>query len=200
MKHIFQRFSRKKTADKKEAPSREDKYIPDELRLDKTSKKEPSPLNDPVWKACLWIVAGSFVLGILQLAIGTSHPLGSWFLAPIALITWGFTIRMLFMDAWLKKFWIGWLVLSIVLPLLILSRDESLWLAAVGGSFLFLLFRKYRPYRHLTSRRRAVLFLLGFLILFFSTAEEGPSRPRNPANPYPATSASHTPSRRTQRA
>lgn len=163
MKNILQRISRKNIADKKETPRQEDKYIPDELRLKKIGKKKASPLNEPVWKTSLWIVAGSFLLGILQIAIGFSHPLGSWFLAPVALVTWIMAVRLLLMDTKLKKFWIGWLVLSIVLPI-ILSRDESLWMAAVGGSFLFLLFRKYRPYRHLTSRRRAALFLLGFLV------------------------------------
>ena len=43
--------------------------------------------------------------------------------------------------------------------------DEVIWLAAFGTSFIFLLFRRYKPYNHLTSRRRASLFLLG-LILF----------------------------------
>jgi serine phosphatase RsbU (regulator of sigma subunit) len=38
-------------------------------------------------------------------------------------------------------------------------------MAAVGGTFVFLLFRKYKPYRHLTSRRRAALFLMGFFVL-----------------------------------
>jgi serine phosphatase RsbU (regulator of sigma subunit) len=163
MKRIFQRFLRKKLSDKKDTPRLDDKFIPEELRLKKIGKKEVSPLNDPVWKASLWIVAGSILLGILQIAIGFTHTLGSWFLAPIALITWITAVRMLLMDSRLKKLWIGWLVLSIVLPV-ILTRDESLWMAAVGGSFLFLLFRKYRPYRHLTSRQRAVLFLLGFLV------------------------------------
>jgi hypothetical protein len=70
---------------------------------------------------------------------------------------------MLLMDSVLKKFWVGWIILSGALPIL-LTRDESIWLAALGGAFIFLLFRKYSPYRHLTSRRRAALFLLGFLV------------------------------------
>jgi HAMP domain-containing protein len=104
------------------------------------------------------------LLGLLRLLIGISHPIASWFLALVALATWGYAVKMLFMDAKLKKLWAGWLILSAVL-LVFLSRDGSLWIAAVGGSFVFLLFRKYRPYRHLTSRRRAALFLLGFLVL-----------------------------------
>jgi len=149
---------------KKETPKQDDKYIPDELTLKKMGKKEASPLNDPVWKSSLLLVLGSFLLGLLRLVLGLSHPIASWFLALIALIIWGYAVKMLLMDAKLKKLWVGWLFISVVLPI-ILSRDESLWMAAVGGSFVFLLFRKYRPYRHLTSRRRAALFLLGFMVL-----------------------------------
>jgi HAMP domain-containing protein len=163
MKQYFQRFKKKNLSDKKKSSKQEDKYIPDELILTKVGKTEASPLNDPVWKACLLVVLGSFLLGLLRLMPGFSHPNAAWFLALVALATWVFAVRMLLMDAKMKKLWVGWLILSAVL-LIFLSRDESLWIGAVGGSFIFLLFRKYRPYRHLTSRRRAALFLLGFLV------------------------------------
>lgn len=162
MKGIFQRSKKKNISAKKQTSNHEDKHIPDELRLEKTSKKETSPLNKPVWKISLWIFSGSFSLGLLQHIISFPHPIASWFLALIALATWGLAVRMLLLDAKLKKFWIVWLVMSVVLPFA-LSKGGGLWLAAVGGSFIFLLFRKYRPFRHLTSRRRAALFLLGFL-------------------------------------
>ena len=164
MKRFFGRFNQKNIPDKKELPKQDDKFIPDELTLKKMGKKEASPLNDIVWKTSLLVVLGSFLLGLLRLVIGLSHPIASWFLALISLIIWGFAVRLLLMDAKLKKFWVGWLILCVVLPI-ILSRDEILWVAAVGGSFIFLLFRKYKPYRHLTSRRRAALFILGFLVL-----------------------------------
>jgi serine phosphatase RsbU (regulator of sigma subunit) len=165
MKQYFQRFKKKNISDRQKSSKKaqEDQYIPDELTLTEVGKTEASPLNGPVWKACLLVVLGSFLLGFLRLLPGFSHPIAAWFLALVALATWIFAIRMLLMDAKLKKLWVGWLILSAVL-LVLLSRDESLWIAAVGGSFVFLLFRKYRPYRHLTSRRRAALFLLGFLV------------------------------------
>ena len=163
MKRLFHRFKQKDTSDEKKSPDKDDQYIPDELTLKKIGKKKDSPLNNPVWKTSLLVLAGSFLLGLLQHIIGYSRPILSWFPALVALATWITAVRMLLMDAKLKKFWIGWLVLSVVLPLL-LSRSGNIWGAAVGGSFFFLLFRKYRPYRHLTSRRRAALFLLGFLM------------------------------------
>ncbi len=162
MKGIFKLFKKRDLSDKKEAPNQEDKYIPEELRLEKSGKKEVSPLNDLVWKFSLGILLGSFLLGLLRHMISPSSPIASWFLALTALATWGLTVRMLLLDTKFKKFWIIWLIISFILPIF-LSQGGSLWLAAVGGSFFFLLFRKYRPFRHLTSRRRAVLFLLGFL-------------------------------------
>ena len=163
MKHFFRRIKQKSISDKKDTAQPEDQYIPDELALKELGKKEASPLNDPVWKNCLLVVLGSFLLGLFRVLLGQSHPIAAWLLALIALATWGIAIRMLLLDAILKKLWVGWIILSAVL-LIFLSRDESLWIAAVGSSFVFLLFRKYRPYRHLTSRRRAALFLLGFLV------------------------------------
>ena len=164
MKKFFPRLSQKSTADRKKEPDQDDKFIPDELALKKMDKKEASPLNDPVWKSSLRVVAGSFLLALFRFLIGTSHPVASWILAIVALVVWVMAVRLLLMDAMLKKLWIGWIILSLVLPMA-LSQADSLWMAAAGGSFIFLLFRKYKPYRHLTSRRRAALFLLGFLVL-----------------------------------
>lgn len=164
MKKIFQRLAPKGISDQKKTVNLDNKYIPEELALRKIGKKEVSSLNDPVWKSCLLIVAGSLLLVFFRFLLGTSHLIASWFLALISLAVWGIAVRTLLMDAILKKFWIGWFILSIALPMT-LSQDGRLWIAASGGSFIFLLFRKYNPYRHLTSRRRAALFLLGFLVL-----------------------------------
>lgn len=160
MKKILQRLKKKSISDREERPAQQDTSIPEELALKKISKKEVSPLNDPVWKACLMVVAASVLLGISRLSLGLSQPVGTWIIAVIALISWGYAVRLLLMDAVLKKVWVAWLILSGALPVF-LSIDGRLWMAALGGSFIFLLFRKYNPYRHLTSRRRAALFLMG---------------------------------------
>ncbi len=156
------------------APSRqEEKSLPDELTLGKLGKKEKSPLHDPVWKACLRIVAGSFIIWLLGILLGTSHPLSIWLVALVALGTWGLAVWMLLLDSKLKKLWIGWLGLSIV-SLLFINQSEGVWINTAVFSFVFLLFRRYKPYRHLTSRRRTALFLLGFLafclLIFGGTA------------------------------
>ena len=186
MKGIFRRFKQKNIPDEKKPPNKDDKYIPDELTLRQTGKKKDSPLNEPVWKASLLILSGSFLLGLLQHIIGFSRPVLSWFPALVALATWILTARMLLMDAKLKRFWVGWLVLSVALPIL-LARGGNIWGAAVGGSFFFLLFRKYRPYRHLTSRRRAALFLLGFLMFVLLITGGGTVSTAPPEEALPGT-------------
>jgi len=100
----------------------------------------------------------------VRIVLGLESLLAVWLIALLALAAWFFAIRMLLLDSRLKKFWIVWLAGGFLLMLVGLG-DEAIWLAAFGTSFVFLLFRKYKPYLHLTSRRRAGLFLLG-LILF----------------------------------
>lgn len=156
-------FSTKRKADKKIPSNEEDKRLPEELTLKKLRKREPSPLNDPVWKLSLLVFAGSLLTWFFRLVLGLTNPIASWAIALLALTSWGYAVRMLLLDGRFKTFWIGWIILCVV-SLIAIRSMEDLWMAAVGGSFIFLLFRKYRPYRHLTSRRRAALFLLGFLV------------------------------------
>jgi serine phosphatase RsbU (regulator of sigma subunit) len=75
---------------------------------------------------------------------------------------------MLFFDSRLKKFWMAWLGLSVVL-VLISPSASGVWIGAGAFAFVFLLIRLYKPYRHLTSRRRAALYLIGFLVFCLLT-------------------------------
>jgi serine phosphatase RsbU (regulator of sigma subunit) len=173
VKQFFRSSKKKNIPDKTGSPRQDDKFIPDELALKKIGEKRISPLNDPVWKASLSVVAGSVLIWFLHLVIGISHPVISWFIALISLFVWVTAVKMLLLDAKFKRVWVGWLLLSFVLPLFI-GPGYGIWMAAVGGSFVFLLFRKYKPYRHLTSRRRAALFLMGFLVLILLGIARGP--------------------------
>jgi serine phosphatase RsbU (regulator of sigma subunit) len=166
MRVKFWRTEKKATPDTKSSLEQDEKRMPEELTLRKLGKKEKSPLNDPVWKACLRILAGSFLIWILRVVLGASHPLSIWLVALAALGTWGLAVWMLLLDSRLRRFWIVWLALSIV-SLLFISQTEGVWINTAAFSFVFLLFRRYRPYRHLTSRRRTALFLLGFLAFCF---------------------------------
>jgi serine phosphatase RsbU (regulator of sigma subunit) len=162
MKLRFWRPEKKIISDSRTSLKQDEKRLPEELKLRKLGKKEQSPLNDPVWRACLRIVAGCFTIWFLRVLLGTSHPLSIWLIALVALGTWGLAVWMLLMDSKLRKFWLVWLGFSIV-SLLFINQAEGVWINTAAFSFVFLLFGRYKPFRHLTSRRRTALFLLGFL-------------------------------------
>jgi serine phosphatase RsbU (regulator of sigma subunit) len=127
-----------------------------------------SPLNDRIWRFTLYITAGSVCVWLLHVLSGYKHATTIWLTALIALATWILAIRMLLLDSKLKKIWIIWLGLSVVL-VLISPSASGVWIGAGAFSFVFLLIRLYKPYRHLTSRRRAVLYLIGFIVFCLLT-------------------------------
>jgi serine phosphatase RsbU (regulator of sigma subunit) len=133
-----------------------------------TTKNKTSPLNDRVWRCTLYITAGSVIVWLLHILSGFEHAVSLWLVALIGLATWICAIRMLLIDSKFKKFWIVWLGLSVILVLISLS-DAGVWIGAGAFSFVFLLIRLYKPYRHLTSRRRAALYLIGFIIFCLLT-------------------------------
>lgn len=131
-------------------------------------KNKTSPLNDRIWRCTLYITAGSVVVWLVHLLSGFEHAISLWLAALLALATWICAIRLLLIDSKFKKFWIVWLGLSIIL-VLISPSDSGVWIGAGALAFVFLLIRLYKPYRHLTSRRRAVLFLIGFIVFCLLT-------------------------------
>jgi len=133
-----------------------------------TTKNKTSPLNDRVWHYTLYIIAGSVIFWLLHILSGFKHAASIWLAALIALATWICAIRMLLIDSKFKKFWILWLGLSVVL-VLISPSNSGVWIGAGSLAFVFLLIRLYKPYRHLTSRRRAALYLIGFIIFCLLT-------------------------------
>lgn len=140
----------------------------DVFSLSGVRKKRLSPLNDPVWRLILLISAGCASAWLIRILFGFTHPLVVWIVALLAGASWVAAIRMLLLDAKLKKFWIIWLASGFLL-LLIFNAVSGMWIAAVSFSSVFLLFRRYRPYRHLTSRRRAGIFLLGLVVFSLIT-------------------------------
>ncbi len=126
-------------------------------------QKETSPLNNKVWRSILIVIAACAVTVAVRIILGHESFLAVWLIGLLSLVAWFMAIRMLLLDSRLKKFWMVWLTGGFFLMLLGLG-NEVIWLAAFGTSFVFLLFRKYKPYHHLTSRRRASLFLLGLML------------------------------------
>ena len=133
-----------------------------------TTKNKTSPLNDRVWRCTLYITAGSILVWLFRILSGFEHAVSLWLAALLALATWMCAIRMLLMDSKFKKFWIVWLGLSVIL-VLISPSVSGMWIGAGAFAFVFLLIRLYKPYRHLTSRHRAALYLIGFIVFCLMT-------------------------------
>ena len=165
------------------------KSIPDELSLSGMRERQVSPLNAKVWRFVLLISAGCMAAWILQVLFGLSSPFVVWIVALVAGASWVVAIRMLLLESKLKKFWIVWLSGGALFIFLLRSSD-GIWIVSLSFVFVFLLFRRYLPYRHLTSRRRSGLFLIGFVILILLISGWILAKQEAPAQLQPADSSS----------
>jgi serine phosphatase RsbU (regulator of sigma subunit) len=166
-----------------------DKSIPDELSLSGMRERQVSPLNAKVWRFVLLISAGCIASWFLQILFGLYRPVVVWIVALVAGASWVVAIRMLLLESRLRKFWIVWLSGGALFIFLLRSSD-GIWVVSLSFVFVFLLFRRYRPYRHLTSRRRSGLFLIGFVILIMLISAWILAKQEAPAQPQPADSSS----------
>jgi len=179
---------------KGKAPSKKkrvepDKSMPDELSLSGMRERQVSPLNSKVWRFVLLISAGCIAAWILQILFGLYRPFVVWVVALVAGASWVVAIRMLLLESRLRKFWIVWLSGGALFIFLLRSSD-GIWIVSLSFVFVFLLFRRYMPYRHLTSRRRSGLFLIGFVILILLISAWVLAKQEAPAQPQPADSSS----------
>lgn len=165
------------------------KSMPDELSLSGMRERQVSPLNAKVWRFVLLISAGCIVSWFLQILFGLYRPVVVWIVALVAGASWVVAIRMLLLESRLKKFWIVWLSGGALFIFLLRSSD-GIWIVSLSFVFVFLLFRRYMPYRHLTSRRRSGLFLIGFVILILLISAWILAKQEAPAPPQPADSSS----------
>ncbi len=133
------------------------------FKMTGNKNKPVSPLNDHVWRLVLVVAGGSLCIWLLHIIFGTDRILPAVLGGALALFTWAAAVRMLLLDARFKVFWLLWLSGGLAL-LLALSQNSAIWVASATFSGIFLLFRKYRPFSHLTSRRRAGLFLIAVLM------------------------------------
>ena len=188
---MWQRIKKKL---KGKAPSKKkrvepDKSIPNELSLSGMRERQVSPLNSKVWRFVLLVSAGCIAAWILQILFGLYNPFVVWIVALVAGASWVVAIRMLLLESRLKKFWIVWLSGGALFIFLLRSSD-GIWIVALSFVFVFLLFRRYKPYRHLTSRRRSGLFLIGFVILILLISAWILAKQEAPVQPQPADSSS----------
>ncbi|MBN1223529.1 MAG: SpoIIE family protein phosphatase [Candidatus Aminicenantes bacterium] len=139
------------------------------LSVSEMRKRRISPLNDVVWRWTLYIIAGCVVVWLLRVIFGFDHVVSIWMGAFTALVTWLSAVRTLLLDSRLKKIWIVWLSLGFLIILLSPS-SKGAWISALVFGIVFLLFRRYKSFRHLTSKRRAVVFVMGFLVFCLLSA------------------------------
>jgi serine phosphatase RsbU (regulator of sigma subunit) len=165
------------------------KSIPDELSLSGMRERQVSPLNAKVWRFVLLISAGCIASWTLQILFGLNSPFVIWIVALVAGASWIVAIRMLLLESKLKKFWIVWLSGGALFIFLLRSSD-GIWIVSLSFVFGFLLFRRYMPYRHLTSRRRSGLFLIGFIMLILLISGWILAKQEAPAQLQPADSSS----------
>lgn len=156
--------------------------IPKELTLSGMREKRIHPLNARVWRSVLIVSVGCATAWIFRTLLGFSHPLAVWLLALVTTASWVVAVLMLLTDARAKIFWLVWLSGGLVLLLTLWSVSE-IWIASASFSCIFLLFRRYRPYRHLTSRRKAALFLIGFIVFGLLTLGFIPSKIQDEGEP-----------------
>lgn len=169
---------------KRAKPPEPGKSFSDELSLRDIGKKKVSPLNAPVWRLTLLVSAGCALSWFIRILLGFKNPFVIWSVVLLASASWVLAIRMLLLDAKLKKFWIIWLSIGFLI-LIFFHGTSAIWTAAAFFSLIFLLFRRYRPFRHLTSRRRAAIFLIGFIVFILLTMGFFPSKIETSSQPAP---------------
>ena len=128
-----------------------------------------SPLNDPAWRLVL-TAAGLGCVGAIVAQVWSGGGAVATLLASLLLAAgWVQSVRFLLLDSALRRVWLVWLGLGGVALLVAGSYPLGRYLA-IGMAIVFLVMRRYLPYRHLTSGRRARAFGLGLLTLILLIA------------------------------
>ncbi len=124
--------------------------------------KTPDNLWRLILTSCLLVLtqAGVASLGVDLhiLSAGVTTVVSSL----ILVVAWGLVIQFLLSDTWGHR---GWLGLQIVILILILAIGKVGVILGWVSSGLFLTFRRYRPWRNLGAKQRALGFGLGWLVL-----------------------------------
>ncbi len=145
-----------------------------------------SPLAGTAWRCLLLSLAGlvlaAFVL-FLHLDRGLLPAVAAQVMVGLlATASWMLAVRFLLLDTWGRWFW---LVVVVGSGALVVVADEKGMGFAIGLSIFMLTMRRYRPWRHISDRRRAVGFGLGLVAmvllvmvqrLWSVEAEAGPGR------------------------
>ncbi|MCP4548346.1 MAG: SpoIIE family protein phosphatase [bacterium] len=134
------------------------------FQIEATRNQKVSPMNFISWRYILRAVVLSILTGIVDIFFKDIPVLGTWVQAALAGGAWYFAVRFLLLSVKGHRIWSIFLLISAA-GVLISPWFFSGYLGAMTVSVLFLLFRRYRTYRYLTSRRRAAVWLLGLTTL-----------------------------------
>jgi len=144
-------------------------------------RRPVSTLGGPAWRLLLTVVGGCLAAALANQLWGVLRPAACWLALIPLLVAWQAAVRFLLLDTRGRRFWLVWQALALLALLLAGPSSTGLYIA-VPLTVAFLLFRRYRPYQHLGSGRRAAAFGLGLVALvavvvgwFFHGGAEQPS-------------------------
>ncbi len=122
-------------------------------------KVDVSPLHARAWRLILLAAAGSAAAWLIQTLFGTGRFLPVAAATAALLIAWAAAVRLLFLDMKGRGFWGLWLAVGAVFALAS-PAGSGLWIAGTSFSGVFLVFRRFRPFSHLSHRSRARVFFV----------------------------------------
>ncbi|MBU8871284.1 MAG: SpoIIE family protein phosphatase [Gemmatimonadales bacterium] len=137
-------------------------------------KDTPSPQGRLAWNLVLLnmlllLLAG--VMGALPLVEGTFAPAArQLFIGAAVIIAWLVAIRFILMDTWGRWFW---LICLAGAALMAARFGSGGMIAGIAISCTVLSFRRYKCWRHVSARRRALGFGLGILALVLLSLAQG---------------------------
>lgn len=139
--------------------------------------RQVSPVAERTWRLAWLIAAGCLLLLLVSIVPGLSAAIRGLLALAVAGPAWVLAIRLLLLDSRGRRFWQVWLGLSVIgLPLAGSSPAGMIVASCLGA--VFLIFRRHKPLRHLSSIRRAQVFLLGLVSLILLLAAGGLPEPK----------------------
>jgi len=129
-------------------------------------KNAPPPLARRIWRCTylnfLFILAAAFFT-FLYLDLGIFPAAVTQVLVSTGLLlAWLAAVRFVLSDTWGRWLWLSWLAGALLLVLTLGGVGMGL---GISLSVFFLTMRQFKPWRHISDRRRAVGFGLGLLAM-----------------------------------
>ena len=129
-------------------------------------KNAPPPLARRIWRCTylnfLFVLAAAFFT-FLHLDLGIFPAAVTQVLVSTGLLlAWLAAVRFVLSDTWGRWLWLSWLAGALLLVLTLGGVGMGL---GISLSVFFLTMRQFKPWRHVSDRRRAVGFGLGLLAI-----------------------------------